>query len=411
MPCNAQTILGGVISSTTTLTIAESPYLVTSNLLVAPNVQLIVEPGVVVRFHDVQLLLRGHLLAHGTATDSIIFEGATNGIATWDGIRIDNYSTAKVDVKYFRGRNAESFLKDDRNLGEDTVIKAVHSRFDNNRILLDAYGSSYSDTRRYFDRCVLTNNQTNCDIGAGSIFKNTVFMNGSVGVRNYYSGALLTIVDSCTFSNFEFIAVGEKVKVTNSVFHDNGKAIAFHTFTQVHGCTIFDNDIGIYVGMTGINTPNSATQNTICNNGNNIELMYGGDFFAPDNCWCLEDSMAIRNTMHDFFSESGLGVVNYSPFIADCAVPTSVEMIELEAVKPFIYPNPNNGHFFLEFSEPTTTVRHFSVHDAFGRRLFQGTALAGVVREELDLSRFGSGLYFVTVRDQFGVVCEKVVAE
>jgi len=49
---NAQTQVSGTISSNTTWTLTESPYLVTSNITVAENVTLTIDPGVVIKFSN-----------------------------------------------------------------------------------------------------------------------------------------------------------------------------------------------------------------------------------------------------------------------------------------------------------------------------------------------------------------------
>ena len=68
------TEVSGTLTSNTTWTLAQSPYIVTDNVTVNPGVQLSIEPGVVVKFqNDKYLTVNGILAAAGTADDHIIF--------------------------------------------------------------------------------------------------------------------------------------------------------------------------------------------------------------------------------------------------------------------------------------------------------------------------------------------------
>ncbi len=70
----AQIQVSGAITDTTTWTLAESPYIVTGNILVMEDVRLTIEPGVEVRFDsDKTLMIEGELIARGTESNEIKF--------------------------------------------------------------------------------------------------------------------------------------------------------------------------------------------------------------------------------------------------------------------------------------------------------------------------------------------------
>ena len=79
--------------------------------------------------------------------------------------------------------------------------------------------------------------------------------------------------------------------------------------------------------------------------------------------------------------------------------------------KPRIRPNPNTGHFTVEFTDPLSTDSFYSVYDAVGKLLFQRPLAKGTESEEVDLSRFGKGTYVVRITSKDGVCNERVVVQ
>lgn len=83
----AQTNISGNLSGT--LTLANSPYYVQGHIMIQPNTQLVLEPGVKLEFQNYfKLNVQGALIAKGTVTDSIIFRAKPAMANTgWWGIR------------------------------------------------------------------------------------------------------------------------------------------------------------------------------------------------------------------------------------------------------------------------------------------------------------------------------------
>ena len=98
------TDVGGVISTDTTWTLAGSPYIVVSNVLVQSGVRLTIEPGVQVRFNAGRSLqIDGELIARGTSGSLITF---TSNVGTspgdWGYIL---FTDSSVDAVYDGGGN------------------------------------------------------------------------------------------------------------------------------------------------------------------------------------------------------------------------------------------------------------------------------------------------------------------
>ena len=88
----AQTYIGGVLSNNTTLTLENSPYIVTNNLLVQQGIKVTIEPGVEFRFNDaIYFQVDGTISAIGTPRNPIKFTKNTTA-NDWGGIDFTDLS-------------------------------------------------------------------------------------------------------------------------------------------------------------------------------------------------------------------------------------------------------------------------------------------------------------------------------
>ncbi len=94
------TPVGGPIVSNTTWDAANSPYLMTDNVIVTANARLTIEPGTVIYAEaDNSLIVRGELDATGTEDDPIRFRAA-NCQERWGGIAFDGTGVAQGDYTH-----------------------------------------------------------------------------------------------------------------------------------------------------------------------------------------------------------------------------------------------------------------------------------------------------------------------
>jgi len=104
----ADTSVSGIIDSDTTWTLANSPYIVTGNVLVNEGVTLTIEPGVEVKFDSGNSLqLNGELVAQGISDNLIIFTSNQPSPAAGDWGYID-FGNETVDASYDGGGNYSS---------------------------------------------------------------------------------------------------------------------------------------------------------------------------------------------------------------------------------------------------------------------------------------------------------------
>jgi hypothetical protein len=87
VPTFADTDVSGPLFSDTTWTLANSPYIVTADVQVASGVTLTIEPGVIVKYSGAyEILIKGSIIANGTADQIISFTSSNPGVSS--GARI-----------------------------------------------------------------------------------------------------------------------------------------------------------------------------------------------------------------------------------------------------------------------------------------------------------------------------------
>jgi len=141
------TEVSGILSSDAAWTVADSPYLVTGNVLVGEGMTLTLEPGVTVWFSDTRALqVQGALVARGTATQPITFTSwhAQGQPDDWAGIV---FGDTAVDATFdgegnYLGGSALQYV---------TVEYARWGSFD--------YAVDAPDTAIYVDHCTIRYNR------------------------------------------------------------------------------------------------------------------------------------------------------------------------------------------------------------------------------------------------------------
>ena len=101
---SAQTYVSGIISSGSTWTVSESPYIITGNTMIDDGVTLTIEPGATIKFDGNYFLrIQGTLIAEGTLSDSILFTSnySSPSKGDWDKIEFQGSSDdSNCVIKY-----------------------------------------------------------------------------------------------------------------------------------------------------------------------------------------------------------------------------------------------------------------------------------------------------------------------
>jgi hypothetical protein len=102
------TLLPPIVDKDTVLDAAKSPYLVEDALVVLPRVKLTIEPGTVIWFRKLGLIVKGELQISGTEAEPVRF--GSSGSTNWKGIFFDK-SQAASNIQYCQISNAEYGLR------------------------------------------------------------------------------------------------------------------------------------------------------------------------------------------------------------------------------------------------------------------------------------------------------------
>ena len=361
----SQTEVSGGIFEPTTWTEAESPYVVTDDVVVFPDASLTIEPGVTIRFYaDTRLELRaGDLHAIGTENAPIVFttdetnptnlnkwNGIENTTTTSDSVSVNlDYVTiehAKIGMHYgagvayryisnaiFRHNNTGVF---DGALGYNWVtisnteftdnivgmqgrMSAINCNFENN-------GTGFANPMTFGDinegarvtNCTFTNNGTAVgtigQIITIAIIDDSDFTDNERGFDGYWA-----IIDKSYFTNSsEFGVKLIKGEVQNSLFSDNQAGLVIGTFPGE--LSIYDNlfttdTVALEIGGQGATIFN----NTICNS-----IEYGAVLTTNlpidlnENCWCTTDLDEIAMMVFDAYDDVSLGIATYNDLNPDC---------------------------------------------------------------------------------------------
>ena len=107
----SQTFLSGGIFSSMTFTMANSPYIVTSNVVVFPGVTITIQPGVVIMFNNgTNLEIRqSSIIANGSVANPIVFSSNDSlpNKGSWDYIFLNQSPLAHFDYcEFYYANNA-----------------------------------------------------------------------------------------------------------------------------------------------------------------------------------------------------------------------------------------------------------------------------------------------------------------
>jgi hypothetical protein len=412
-----QTNVGGVISSNTQWTVANSPYIVTDTVVILPNVTLTIEPGVEVKFDANQLLdVRGKLTALGTITDSISFVSNVSQLpGSWSGMIVNLELHAIIDLQYTTIKHARYVLNVIFGQVALDPISIKNSLIEKNISGLVGYSLS---ERIIFDSCRFINNT----FGIGSApmnptggFKltNSYFIDNQYGIANA-GGTIINCVFAC---NNTAIKLTSGI-IENCTISNNNIGVEYNDIfnpISIKSSAIVKNDIGMILPHQS-----DITNNYICNNTTaNVKLSSFYNHDLRNNCWCDADSTIIADKIIDVYDNALLGAVLFSLPVncdssdlqdqSDCyalelgmegAPDHTASLFETSAKNPklIVFPNPLTDFATVRFENSSLEDREIRIYNAHGEQIRHYTEIRSdaLVLEKSDLL---PGIYFIQLRE------------
>lgn len=407
----AQTEVSGLISEDATWSKLESPYYISSNIIIDEGVELLIESGVEIEVkNNTGIVVRGILKAMGTEEENIkIFP---ENDVVWEGIKIDKNYNPFVKLSYLHGKKAKTLIDIiSMTSTSDTILVINNCWFDQNFIAINSI--DYQTHFVEISNTKFTNNENYAFRFSGnSLIEKCEFRDNASGIYN--NKETITQIDSCIFSGHTERAIAVNGVVTNSEFHNNNKAIStmnsnspIMRYNHIH-----NNKRGIETWIWMAQNPEDQIKNNfICDNDYNVYQIYSGDAYLLDNCWCTEDETEIKDKIFDVFDDTNLGRVHYNITDTVCSeLITSIEepIIEEELMNTAkIYPNPVKENLQVSIQEPV--IESYKIYSLTGRLISNQYLSINESLIQVNVQELESGIYFIHIQTTKGRLIRRFV--
>lgn len=215
----AQTQIRGDISAQTIWTRNNSPYILQKEVIVSENATLTIEPGVEIQLptENSGLLIKGSLVAEGTATDTIRFRGTSINPSIYGGAISVDAAAKNVRLSYIAMTKMGEYHQ------ASLVIYSSNATIKNSRI-----ANGKGDGIRLFENagvesCIIENHQAS----------GIRMINQAYETQNNYGKILSPVISDCIVRrNKDFgiyiMSGGMKPKITNCTYAQNPIHIYSH---------------------------------------------------------------------------------------------------------------------------------------------------------------------------------------
>lgn len=297
----ASTNVGGSINSDTTWTKANSPYNLTSNVLIKNGVTLTIQPGATVYLNNYAIKINGTIIARGTNTDRIYLISNVPALRNSDGV-----------INFMAGSQNWSEQQQTGCIIENAIITSVQG-------VSAVYISASSPKISY---CTITNTEAGDTIAIRSgspLISNCTITNyntdwfNTVTAISAYSGSNATISGNRIFGCLKGIALSGNGTIEKNLIYGNDNGIMLNSIgdIKIKSNTITTNSLGVYLDRYAFEANGSSllvADNNFIDNEYNFESG-GGDQYTPvqhiavmNNWWQTTDAAAINFTINYYYN-------------------------------------------------------------------------------------------------------------
>lgn len=326
------TDIDGAITSDVTWTKANSPYVLSETIkFIGDNVQLTIEPGVIVDLNGKSLKVNGTLIAQGTQDQKIYFRNGSmilnsNNSIIQNAVFIDSIN---ITVNLGSPVISNSYIKGDLTLnGGSPIINAniidtrvfvkdgaptISNNIISDGIHADAKGGPVTISNNEITSkngfTVIYIQGIHADITGNKIVGN----NNESGIHVWLVITSVSIVDNqisnCTIGIWSGAgSVAGDVSILRNVIFNNDEGLHLYYTATVKENTIAQNRIGVRVSQIA-----AFNQNNLQNNSElNMENMPAFDIDATNNWWGTTDMQSISQTIVSTYAQ-----VFFVPFLSE----------------------------------------------------------------------------------------------
>ncbi len=433
---SAQTNVSGGIFQNTTWSLAGSPYIVTSSIVVFPGNTLTIDPGVTVLIdnstsNDIFIETRGTLNMIGTNQAQITLKTLNDTTAVgWDGFKCTSSQGGVLNADQFSISNAEvpflyetplplyqytnctfSYCGQAITVANETVLTncqfignqfAVYGwsyftltncYFENNNTAVNAYSTVFTLSNSTF-----TDNQNAVVFSSGvfdtMVIENCTFQNNNIAVSGPNNGT----ISLCTFlDNTVGIQGSYSCAVVNNVFNYNELALDVSVATNLSNNQINNNFGGVRISdiSSNVNAP-IVTNNEICSNINfNVDNNTNVNYLLLSNCFCGLDSAQIEAYLIDGYDDISKGLISYQVYDSSCSTILSTvskfgSIANLESLSlDFSFTNPAQSEIQFYYPE---TIEQIELYDLIGHQYI----LKPNGQNRFDVTDLPAGIFFLS---------------
>jgi hypothetical protein len=442
----SQIFFNGGIYSNANWTLANSPYIITGNVVVFPGVTLNIEPGVEIRIKEgpnftyYAIESRGtiNMIGEPDALITVRADSAVTTVGSWSGFIVKNSQGGVINYDYVSISNAIAAVSYDGSLPESialhnsfytynyqcinvginllledcvfehntmavygwSIFNIKNCIFDSNEVALNIYVSDC-----IIDSCVFIDNNSAINFSSyaynGFTITNSLFENNIIGCNYPGNGT----ISNCEFqNNGEALINTVDVDITDCLFENNSTALGLSFGSTLTNCEVYNNEIGVEIGPFTFGQPAPIIENNkICfNTSYNIENITDLNLYIPTNCFCETDSAIIESKILDGYDDITKGLISYAIYDSTCTNQTRIVnklggTLSTENISDLninVFPNPTSEFINIINTKKFNTLE---IYNLDGKLLFNSNMKEG--QNTFNISFLSNGIYFARLTD------------